>query len=525
MYVIAAPIPTAYVHCQVGDAGARECRTTFGKASDAGGTMNEALAPRLEGMVLTLTDKCNLRCHYCYVPVAEGRTMSGETVDGAVDLLLQHAEGDVQVSFFGGEPFLARDLLQRTVTRARAQARPGQKVRVLSPTNGLAMSAADVEYCRRENIDLSLSIDGESDERGRAHGDGRSCAKELAQTLPAIARILPPKSIIARMTVTPGNVDRLCANLRFVADLGLSRIVYQPDHTATWDEHALALWEREHRRIATWLLGAMSARKPIPELPAWRAIESRLVRGSKRAHCGAGVRQVAVTPNGDLVPCYRFVHADANEMKLGDVKSGFSNPTALAQFRALSTEALRPERGSCDTCSAHDGCTHFCPAQGWLETRDLGGVSETTCRMMRVQVETVRGLVLGNRRPAPAEAPARRWAAAALLAASMSGMGATGCDTSPLAADDGGPRKDAGLTINTDALSGGGVCPVQIQTDAATTSPDSAMGGGICAPMMTFDAGVADTGFISGGGICPVALPDVNNGDAQVLPPMGPGIC
>jgi len=36
MYVIAAPIPTAYVHCQVGDAGARECRTTFGKASDAG---------------------------------------------------------------------------------------------------------------------------------------------------------------------------------------------------------------------------------------------------------------------------------------------------------------------------------------------------------------------------------------------------------------------------------------------------------------------------------------------------------
>jgi hypothetical protein len=43
--------------------------------------------------------------------------------------------------------------------------------------------------------------------------------------------------------------------------------------------------------------------------------------------------------------------------------------------------------------------------------------------------------------------------------------------------------------------------------------------------MMTFDAGVSDTGFVSGGGICMVALPDVSNGDAQVLPPMGPGIC
>jgi radical SAM protein with 4Fe4S-binding SPASM domain len=325
--------------------------------------------------------------------------------------------------------------------------------------------------------------------------------------------------VIARMTVTPGNVDRLCANLRFVADLGLSRIVYQPDHMATWDEHALALWEREHRRIATWLLGAMSARKPIPELPAWRAIESRLVRGSKRAHCGAGVRQVAVTPSGDLVPCYRFVHTGTSEMKLGEVKSGFSNPAALAHFRALSPESLRPERGSCDTCSAHDGCTHFCPAQGWLETRDLRGVSESTCRMMRVQVETVRSLVLGNRRQVPTEAPARRWAAAALLAASMTGMGATGCDSSPLSSDDGGARKDGGLTINTDVL-GGGVCPVQIQTDAATTSPDKAMGGGICAPMMTFDASVEEAGSILGGGIC-APLSVIGNGDA--LPPLGPG--
>jgi uncharacterized protein len=449
--------------------------------------------------------------------------MSPETADLAVDLLMRHAPSDVQLSFFGGEPFLARELLQRSVTRARAQARPGQTVRVLSPTNGLAMTAADVEYCRRENIELSLSIDGERDEMGRAHPDGRSCAKELEQVLPSIARQLPPKSVLARMTVTPGNVDRLCANLRFVAGLGFARIIYQPDHTASWDETSLALWEREHRRIATWLLGALSARKPIPELPAWRAIESRLLRGTKRAHCGAGVRQVAVTPDGDLVPCYRFVHADANELKLGDAKMGFANETALGQFRALSPETLRPEQGSCDTCPAHDGCTHFCPAQGWIERRDLRGVSETTCRLMRVQVETVRSLV-GNRRRIHAEAPARRWAAAALLAAGMTGLGAAGCDTSPMSADDGG-RKDVGAEIKPDAIGGGGICPVQIGADAAVSSPDSFLGGGICAPMMTFDANVSDAQPIYLGGVCPVAAPDVTGSDAPTLLPFGPGIC
>jgi radical SAM protein with 4Fe4S-binding SPASM domain len=484
-------------------------------------------APQLDGMVLTLTDQCNLRCRYCYVPVSEGRAMSPEIADRAVDFLMRQGQGDVQLSFFGGEPFLARDLLQRSVARARGRARPGQKVRVLSPTNGLAMTEADIAFCQRENIQLSLSIDGESDETGRAHCDGRSCAKELAQTLPSIARQLPEKSVLARMTVTPGNVDRLCTNLRFVAGLGLSRIIYQPDHTATWDEPLLVLWEREHRRIATWLLGAMSARRAIPELPAWRAIESRLVRGRKRAHCGAGVRQVAVTPDGDLVPCYRFVHLGASReesLKLGDVERGFTNDTALAQFRALTPEALHPEQGSCEDCPAHDGCTHFCPAQGWIERRDLAGVSATTCRLMRAQVESVRGLVVGHRRPIPTETPARRWAVAALLAASMTGLGAAGCDSSPLGVSDGG-RKDSGATIVPDAIGGGGICAVQLRSDAATNSPDAFMGGGICPPMLTFDASVADDRPIYLGGVCPVMLPDVNGSDAESPLPFTPGIC
>jgi hypothetical protein len=47
--------------------------------------------PRLRGLTLTVTERCNLRCGYCYVPVEHGRTMSPEISDGAVDLLLRHA--------------------------------------------------------------------------------------------------------------------------------------------------------------------------------------------------------------------------------------------------------------------------------------------------------------------------------------------------------------------------------------------------------------------------------------------------
>jgi hypothetical protein len=141
---------------------------------------------------------------------------------------------------------------------------------------------------------------------------------------------------------------------------------------------------------------------------------------------------------------------------------------------------------------------------------------------MRAQVEAVRGLVLGSRRCAPIEAPARRWAAAALLAASMTGLGGAGCDDTSLSTDDGG-RKDAITTVGPDVIGGGGVCPVQIQDDAATSSPDSFMGGGIC--MMPPDAEiVTPDAYMSGGGICAVAAPQETDLDAFPPPPIG-GIC
>ena len=442
----------------------------------AGGqTMSHAI--RLDGMVLTLTERCNLRCRYCYVPVARGCTMTPEIADRAVDLLREHAAdgGALRLSFFGGEPFLAADLMRRAVARVRAGARPGQTVRVLSPTNGLNLSDDDLDWCQREQIELAVSIDGAADEQDRTYADGRSCSNDLVSSLPGILRRFPSGTTLARMTVTPDNVDRLCANVRAVARLGLQRIVYQPDFSAVWNDVALVAWEREHRRLTTWLVGARSARKPIPNLPAWRAIEARLARGTKRAGCGAGVRQVAVTPDGTLVPCYRFAYAERGRMEIGDVLHGLANQPVLDEFGALDPDRLRPEQGECATCPAHDGCTHFCPALGWIALGDLRAVPRTACLLMQAQVAAVRRLVSGARQKPRAEAPPRRWAAAALLAATMTGAGATSCTGSTQNLNDGGTAET--IPSNPDDLADGAVQAAP-ETDADELPPYT--GGGTC---------------------------------------------
>jgi len=443
---------------------------------------------RLRGIILTLTERCNLRCDYCYVPVERGRTMTPEVADRAVDWFVANAAeaGTLGLSFFGGEPFLAAEQMRRTTSRMRNLVHVNRRVRVVTPTNAQAMSDADIAWCRQQDIELAISIDGGADSCGRRRADGSQCGDALAQGVPEILRKLPPGSALARMTVTPANVGSLCASIRVLGRMGFERIVYLPDYEARWDEAALVSWRREHQRLATWLIGAHSAGRRLPELPSWKAIEARLLRGVPRRRCGAGIDQVTVTPDGGLYPCYRFAYAkDAHAFHLGDVESRVLDPEKVARLERANVDRLRPERGACASCPAADGCTYHCPAVAFLATGEVERVPEIVCRLTEIQVAAVRELCAAMLRPVRAKPAAPAWAKAAVFAAAATGLAA--CESS------GPPRPDAG-----DARPA-----VEIKVDAAPPADVA----GIDSQVVDGDDGIAWDAYYFGGGVCPLMLP------------------
>jgi uncharacterized protein len=352
----------------------------------------------LRSLTLTVTERCNLRCAYCQVKKDEPRTMSPETIDLAVDLLARESEGPLQLSFYGGEPFLARELVERAATRLRAAAGP-RPVAVNVPTNALLFDHEACALVLREKMELTISLDGDTLPSERRDLAGHDATEELLRKLPSILALEPGCRLLARMTVTPTNVGKLSAHVRSLYRYGFRRIVFQPAHEPEWTDEAIATWGHEHQRIGTWLVGLAGAGKTPPELLPWQGIEQKLVLGSPRVHCGAGVRVMGVAPDGGLYPCYRFASEQGGgAYRLGDVATGVTEKAMYDAFAALDPNALRPVDGDCSSCASSDGCAHFCPASGALLAGDIHAVPAVVCRLWRAAVEAIRPYAAVRRR-------------------------------------------------------------------------------------------------------------------------------
>jgi uncharacterized protein len=311
--------------------------------------------------------------------------MAEEVVDAAIDFWLGSAgeEPRLDLSFYGGEPFLEPELMRRALGRARRHARPGQSVRCMTPTNGLLVDPAALDG----QLELAVSIDAVRDASERRYADGRDPSPALLAALP----MLLPHAKLARMTVTPSNVERLCENVQAIARLGFRSIVFQPAWELEWDTSAIRHWSREHARLVTWMRGARQAGLALPELPNLTGILGRLQRGAPRRACGAGVSLCAVATDGSIFPCYRFVFG--TDYRLGDVTRGITASEARRELAALEPDDLRPEDGVCVSCPARDGCTHFCPAFGQERCGDLRAVSAVVCELARAAVLAARAVV------------------------------------------------------------------------------------------------------------------------------------
>ena len=191
--------------------------------------------------VLLLTNRCNLRCTYCYASGGEGpvQDLSLELARAAIDCAYHNAvelgQPYFELTFHGGgEPVQAWETVQEATAYARGKDLP---CRTSMVTNGV-WTARQREWILHNVDGLSISFDGrqETQDRQQPSASGRGSFQAAMRTIRALDKAGISYGI--RMTATAPWPERLPQDVHFICqETGCQGMQVEPAFNTRRGEH------------------------------------------------------------------------------------------------------------------------------------------------------------------------------------------------------------------------------------------------------------------------------------------------
>jgi uncharacterized protein len=179
--------------------------------------------PQPTRTILLLSDRCTLKCIYCYKDAkTQGEFMPLKIAQAVVDYIVSNAERlnqKIEVGFHGGgEPTLNWPVFTKSVTYIREKCKSTDKhSQITLCTNGI-MSEEQARWVA-ENIDnIAVSLDGPPDihNRQRPFASGKDSFQDVANTLHFFDKVNKKYSV--RMTATEWTDGRLPEIYQFIVE-------------------------------------------------------------------------------------------------------------------------------------------------------------------------------------------------------------------------------------------------------------------------------------------------------------------
>ncbi len=342
----------------------------------------------VRSLVVYLTEDCNLACSYCFVKKSP-RRMSSETARQAVEFFLhRNVSGvlrDIEITFFGGEPFLELDRMEEIVALAR-QRRPNTYKHVTFgvTTNGTIFNERVERIVREAGMKVLVSLDGTADASSqRLFCSGQPSHDVVARNLPRFVACSPHTAV--RMTFHPQALD-LVGNVRHALELGAPAVGLCRVIEADWNGHEAAL-EEACERLADWYIGQVRS-GVVPPLVVTHLQLMQLHcshHGGTRPprSCRMGHSLLSVDPDGNVMACHRCLYRPADWV--GRVEQPVLAPTRQKHIAFSSHQIV-----GCHSCVARPVCGGGCRVAALEAGYDFSQAHPHQCLIMR---STARALL------------------------------------------------------------------------------------------------------------------------------------
>ena len=343
----------------------------------------------LEALALHVCHDCNLKCKYCY---GEGGTYGGprkymdkKIAEKAVDFLIKES-GEISecvIIFFGGEPLLNFELIKHVILYARETGKKyGKKVRFSMTTNGTLLTDEVISYLNREKIGVLISMDGyeKIQDRMRPFRNGKGSYKSI---VPKAQKFISSRRgrVSVRATFTREDLHLLSIT-KHLTDLGFGVVHLCPVSGSEYklSSRDMARIGKEFEKMAEYFM-EMVRKGYAGSVGIFRKFLNQFHHPRGRLFpCGGGIKYLAVSPDGDIYLCHRFVGEE--RFKIGNVMGEWDKSL---QRMLLANDV--DSRSKCKNCWARYICGGGCYAHAYYTNGDIFTPDELMCAFTKRVIE------------------------------------------------------------------------------------------------------------------------------------------
>jgi len=338
-----------------------------------------AISEKRNVIMLTLTEKCNLKCVYCFEKAKDLRQMSIATAQKAINEAFNNEQfEELEISFHGGEPLIAFEELKHICEWIWSNTWPKPYV-CYATTNGTLVHGAIKDWVAQQHTRfvLGLSLDGTRE----MHNLNRSGSYDLID-LDLFRDLWPFQPV--KMTISRLTLPHLSRGVIDLHNLGF-KISCNHAHGLEWQDKDYESFATELKTLNEFylehpdVLPCNIAAMPIQYL--YLNEESRRIKW-----CGAGTNMACIDIDGNKYPCQLFMPSASG-----------SQPSSEDAFKSFQKKDLL--EGECTECVIAP-CCRTCYGTNYIEYGDIAKRNRDYCRFEKIRAKStaylVANMILGH---------------------------------------------------------------------------------------------------------------------------------
>ena len=330
--------------------------------------------------IFYLTNSCNLKCKYCYEKNKMNKVIDFKVIEKLLKERVNSKEKNTTISFFGGEPLLEKQLIYDTVNLGNNLTKNSKHKFIYSlTTNGTLIDDEFIRFCKKNNIAVGISIDGNADIHNlnrKSNANKESFDDVLKNSKKCLDANL---NCMALPVICLNNVKYLADSIKFLVNLGFKSITCNFNYSDSWDDDSLEILREEYKKISDIYYNEFKKKNYIRIYP----LDTKMYLHIQEKKCvdSCNANRIAVNADGKFYPCIQYVGDD--RFSIGDYENGID----IQKRRELFSRRLNGEV-VCDECLLKNRCIYKCGCARIMTTNDIVEVSPIICETERIYIET-----------------------------------------------------------------------------------------------------------------------------------------